>query len=94
LKRFEFYLSGRSQWVCGPTSSSAWALISADVPQSSVFGPLLFATFIDLRFFLKHSHHISYADDLQIYFHFPPREVEVAMEKIMKDCRHWVLVLL
>jgi len=46
-----------------------------------VFGPLLFATFIEI---LPKIHRISYADDLQIYFYFSPRDLEVTLKKIKK----------
>lgn len=39
----------------------------------------------DLRHSLIHSHHLLYADDLQIYLHFPPCDFEIALRRISED---------
>ena len=49
-------------------------------------GPLLFAVFInDLRHSLCNSNYILYADDLQIYIHFKPSDLESALGGIRGD---------
>lgn len=87
-------LAGLSVCVCGPGGAfSPWAAVTAGVLQGSVLGPLLLAVYInDLKSSLKHCNHILYADDLQIYLHFSPCDLEVAVIRIKEDIAaigHW-----
>ncbi|XP_025996004.1 uncharacterized protein LOC113005120 [Solenopsis invicta] len=78
------YLTGRHQRVRGPDGSfSSWMPVVAGV---SVLGPLLFLLFLnDLSSILSHCSHILYADDLQIYIHFPPADIDAALAKVRAD---------
>jgi hypothetical protein len=80
------YLKGRSHCVLGPTGSSYWKELNCGVPQGSVLGPLLYIlyTFDIGRCFLNCHYHL-YADDLQIYLHCKPTEIQTKLALINED---------
>ena len=70
LTWFEFYLSGRSQFVRIGQQSSTTSKLDSGVPQGSALGPLLFAAYVSpvgdviQKAGLKHR---QYADDTELY---------------------------
>lgn len=72
------YLTDRCQAVRDPASLavSSPAAVDVDIPQGSVFGPLLFVLYlIDFKNILKHCKYCFYTDDLVIYYHGEPRDI-------------------
>lgn len=66
------YLTGRSQAVDDVGNYSDWLSTSSRVSQGSMFGPILFALYInDIGRVLLHSNHMIFADDTQIYLSCP-----------------------
>jgi hypothetical protein len=73
IKWFKSYLGSRRHRVFVSDSQfSEWADIMTGVPQGSVLGPLLFLIYLfDLPKVLKSCFYLMYADDIQLYIHFP-----------------------
>lgn len=94
IKWFDSYLSDRKQYVeinktDGSTLTSTLRPVVRGIPQGSVLGPLLFILYsADI---VKNIHHCKfhlYADDLQIYFSFKPKDCVDASRLINEDlCR-------
>ena len=67
LTSFSDYLTDRKQRVVLPGASSSWTSVKAEVPQSSILGPLLFLLYIndivvDTNFSIG-----LFADDTSLY---------------------------
>jgi len=84
---FESYLLDRAHRVfVNEQDCSDWAFIDTGVPQGSVLGPLLFILYlIDLPMILSHCKHHSYADDLQLYIHFPLHSFNECLLNMQSD---------
>ena len=68
LKLMERYLKNRKQYVIYDDSISETLPITTDMPQSSIFGPLLFLIYInDLPNSCETFKYIMYADDTTLF---------------------------
>lgn len=87
LNWFLSYLSHRCHRVLvNEDLYSSWENITTGVPQGSVLGPLLFIIYMfDLSKSITHCFHHSYADDLQLYIHFPVNQFKTYLERSQSD---------
>lgn len=68
------------------TLSQFQAYSSAEVPQGSVLGSLLFALYLsDFKEVLKHRSYNLYADDLMIYLHCDAVDIDNDITKLNAD---------
>lgn len=85
---FRSYLHDRIQSVLVEKASSTWRSVHSGVPQGSILGPLLFSLYINhLPSCLSYSRFHLYADDLQIYISFKPREMNISVNKLNLDLK-------
>ena len=84
------YLIGRTQFtVINSSSGPVWSdgrSITSGVPQGSILGPLLFSLYIsDIENCMQHCSVQLFADDIQIYLSFPPKDAPAAEMLINED---------
>lgn len=67
-------------------SSQNWREICVKVSQGSFLDPLLFSIFINgIPGILSHYRHLVYTDDLQIYLHCSPHDLETGIGKMNRE---------
>ena len=95
LNWIKSYLTDRSHTVSVLNSTSCKVQDSCGVPQGSVIGPLLFILYTTPIHHIIKSHGLQvmmYADDVQIYSSFHPRDRDTAISRInacVRDIRSW-----
>lgn len=84
---FKIFLAGRMQRVMGKLNEfSEWLCIAAGVPQGATLAPFLFRLYVwSLGTVLKFCNYHMYADDLQIYIHCHPSEINTAISHMNGD---------
>jgi len=90
---FKSYLTSRCHRVfVSFDNKSDWADIVTGVPQGSVLGPLLFLIYLfDLPEVLKSCSYVMYADDIQLYIHFPLKDFETYQNRLISDIENVIL---
>ena len=89
------YLADRLQAVVYEDASiSDWLRASSGVPEGSALEPLLFSIYInELPAALTFARVMIYADDTQVYTHFIPTNIELAIARASIDAQavaNWV----
>ena len=94
------YLSERTQSVVINRVSSNETILLSGVPQGSVLGPILFSLYVQpiVDIIRKHDlkyHHYVYADDLQLFWHFPFDALSLStavhrIEKCIDELKEWM----
>ncbi|XP_029673838.1 uncharacterized protein LOC115241977 [Formica exsecta] len=87
------YLDGRRQAVRDPITGdkSPMRLVTRGVPQGSVLGPLLFVLYLsDFGGILEHCNYNFYADDLLIYLHAEPCDLQSGIRRVNEDIENVV----
>ena len=88
LKWFESYLADRMQSTRLGTSRPEELIVTHDVPQGSILGPLLFSPYMnDLPSVVKFSSVESYVDDTKVYLSFSSKDIVSCLTKITEDLR-------
>lgn len=92
IKWFRSYLGNRCHRVyVSDQLYSEWVYIITGVPQGSVLGPLLFLVYIfDLPMVLSSCLYHMYADDIQLYVHFPIEDFVAFLNKLIRDINNVV----
>ena len=99
LKWIDSYLKSRTSCVCIEGEFSAATPLLYGVPQGSVKGPLDFIIYTLPVGDIIRSHNLDfhvYADDVQVYISFNPKEPNAAMEALRKlelcimDLKNWM----
>lgn len=87
IKWFKSYLCDRFIRVfVNDNIFSDWVRVTTGVPQGSVLGPLLFILYLfDLSSVLTYCSFHLYADDVQLYIHFPLHMVATAVQRLIMD---------
>jgi Reverse transcriptase (RNA-dependent DNA polymerase) len=90
------FLIGRTQYVGVRASRSSPVTCLSGVPQGSVLGPLLFATYISPVDNVIAAHHVhlhQYADDTQLYVALRPTDVSPfdVVSHCVSDVSRWFL---
>lgn len=92
IKWFQSYLTDRKHRVFVSDSKlSDWADIVTGVPQGSVLGPLLFLIYLfDLPSILLACSYHMYADDIQLYVHFPINHFAACLNMLSCDLSNFI----